>query len=116
MPTKLNWMNARALHFNKLLFRYCDQNPQVGTLDFNSFVGSDGLLASALGRFQDQGDAIHLGSTGIFRLSRLIVRKLNSNPTDGRLYNQVAASKVGTGIRASQFQPRRRRSVILPND
>ena len=114
LPTKLSWLNARALHFNQLLFRYCDGNPRIGTLDFNSFVGSDSLLDSALGRYQDQTDAIHLGSTGIFRLSRLIANKLLSNPTDGRLYSQAAASKVGTGSNTSQFQPRRRRSVILP--
>ena len=116
LPTKLPWLNARAMQFNQLLFRYCNRNPYFGTLDFNSFVGSDGLLASTFGRYKDQGDAIHLGSTGIFRLSRMIVHKLLGNPTDGRLYNQVAASKVGTGIRSSQLQPRRRRSVILPND
>ena len=100
LPTKLSWLNARALLFNKLLFRYCDKNPQVGTLDFNMFVDSDGLLASALGRYQNQDDAIHLGSSGIFRLSRLIVHKIHGNPTDGRQYNHVAGSKVGTNLRA----------------
>ena len=110
LPTKSSWLNSRALLFNQLLFRYCDQNPRIGTLDFNSFVGSDGLLADTLGRYQDPGDAIHLGSTGIFRLSRLIAHKLQGNPTDGRSYSDVVQSKVGEG----QFKPRRRRSIILP--
>ena len=112
LPTKLPWLNSRALQFNQLLFRYCNQNPRIGTLDFNTFVGSDGLLDNTLGRYQDQGDAIHLGSTGIFRLSRLIAHKLQGNPTDGRSYSDVVQSQVGSGT--GQFKPRRRRSVILP--
>ena len=82
------------MYFNQFIFQYVDKNPRVGTLDFNEFVDEEGKLADQFGRFKDKGDAIHLGSTGIFRLSRLLVDKIQRNPIDGRLFSDVARSKV----------------------
>jgi alkylated DNA repair dioxygenase AlkB len=95
LPTKFGWLNEKALYFNKLIFQYVDMNPRVGTLDFNEFVDEDGKLADQFGRFKDKSDAIHLGSTGIFKLSRLIVDKIQRNPIDGRQFSDIARSKVG---------------------
>ena len=89
LPTKSPAINSRAVWFNKLLFDFCNVNTTIGTLDFSGFCDNNSVLADKFGRYFDKGDLIHLGSTGIFTLSRLIANKLSSNPVDGRLYNQV---------------------------
>ena len=95
LPTKFGWLNEKALCFNRLIFQYVSKNPRVGTLDFNEFVNEEGKLADQFGRFKDKSDAIHLGSTGIFKLSRLIVDKIERNPIDGRQFSDITRSKVG---------------------
>ena len=77
--------------FNHLLFDYVNRvNPRIGCLDFNNFLDSEtGLLANQYGSFRDRSDAIHLGSSGIFTLSRVIVEKIRGNVVDGRLFSNV---------------------------
>ncbi len=95
LPTKLPWLNQRARAFNHLLFQYCYSNNRIGSLDFDCFLDENGILAEKHGRFHDKSDAVHLGASGIFTLSRLIANKVLHNTVDGRSYNAVAGSKAG---------------------
>ena len=95
LPTKAQYLNDRAKLFNQILFDYINNyNPKVSCLDFNCFLDENELLSNQFGRFRDPSDPIHLGSSGIFTLSRLISAKVFSNPTDGRLFSHVLAGKV----------------------
>jgi alkylated DNA repair dioxygenase AlkB len=95
LPTKLHHLNQRAKQFNQILFNYINKyNPRIGSLDFNCFVDENNLLDKRFGRYRDQSDPIHLGSTGVFTLSRLIINKVRSSPSDGRQYSHVLAGKV----------------------
>ena len=95
LPTKAQYLNDRAKLFNQFLFDYINNyNPKVGCLDFNCFLDENELLSKQFGRFRDPSDPIHLGSSGIFTLSRLISEKVHSNPTDGRHFSHVLAGKV----------------------
>lgn len=108
LPTKLQWLNEKALHFNRLLFNFITSNPSlcVGTLDFNDFCDSqNGLLADTFGRYFNKDDNIHLGSSGIFKLSRLISDKIFHSPVDGRNFSDVARKAI-------QYKPRNRRSIV----
>ena len=98
LPTKLQHLNERAILFNHLLFDYVNRvNPRIGCLDFNNFLDSEtGLLANQYGSFRDRSDAIHLGSSGIFTLSRVIVEKIRGNLVDGRLFSDVLNLNVPT--------------------
>ena len=107
LPTKLPTLNQKAIHFNKIIFDYCTSNPRVGSLDFNCFLDDDNLLSESYGRYFDKTDAIHLGSSGIFRLSRIIANKIFQNPTDGRSYSNVVS---GENLNNS------RKPVFLIND
>ena len=78
------------------------RKPKLGTLDFNIFVDDDGLLNKQFGRYNSPEDGVHLGSKGIFRLSRIIAHKILGNPVDGRSFRDVVAN----------FEPRPRRSVF----
>ncbi len=103
LPTKLTWLNEKAIVFNQLLFKFCSQTQQIGTLDFNSFVDSDGLLRSEYGRYFNKSDAIHLGSAGIYKLSRIIVDKIYMSPIDGRSYSKVTESNISQSNRSRVF-------------
>lgn len=93
LPTRLTHLNQKALKFNELLFYYVNNiNSRVGSLDFNCFLDKDNLLDRKYGRYRNQSDPIHLGSTGIFTLAKLIRDKMNS-PTDGRAYSAVLNAK-----------------------
>ena len=90
LPTKLNWLNERGLHFNRLLFNYVNNvNNRVGTLNFTIFCNKDNLLDNSMGRYNDEVDKVHLGSTGIFTLSQLVSKKVFSRAIDGRLFSSV---------------------------
>ena len=94
LPTKLGWLNERALYFNKLLFDYANYaNPRVGTLHFKIFCKNN-VLSNIMGLYNKPDDMIHLGSTGIFTLSRLITNKIFKNPVDGRQFNHVVAGSM----------------------
>jgi alkylated DNA repair dioxygenase AlkB len=91
LPTKSESLNNKAVAFNRILFDFCSVNYSIGTLDFSGFCDDQGLLDKRFGRYFACDDMIHLGSTGIFTLSRLIARKIFGSPADGRLYSQVAS-------------------------
>ena len=96
LPTKLPYLNEKALIFNRILSDYTSNyNPRVGILNFNSFLDVDKkLLDNRYGRHRNQKDPIHLGSTGIYTLSRLIISKVRNSYFDGRKFNDVLAGKV----------------------
>lgn len=111
LPTRLTHLNEKAKIFNRVLFDYINNcNPRVGSLDFNGFVDESNLLDKKFLRYRDPSDPIHLGSNGIFTLSRLILSKARANFVDGRKFNDIVAREV------NQRPPNRRRSVILPHD
>ena len=91
LPTKSHSLNNKAVAFNRILFDFCSVNYSIGSLDFSGFCDDQGLLDKRFGRYLASDDIIHLGSTGIFTLSRLIARKVFGSPADGRLYSQVAS-------------------------
>ena len=105
LPTRSSWLNNRAMEFNSLLFRYCNANTRVSALDFDSFVDEEGLLNKQFCRFKRPDDPIHLGSSGIFKLSRAIAHKILGSPVDGRLFSDVTKAQ-------NIFSPRSRRSVV----
>lgn len=91
LPTKSKLYNDKALEFNSMLFDYSLNNPSIGTLQFDCFCDQNtSLLAENMARFKKPHDLLHLGSSGIFKLSRLIRDKVFGNYNDGRLYSGVA--------------------------
>ena len=99
MPTKIRALNSRAEQFNKLLFS-CVINGFWHCLNFNSFVGPDGLLDNNYGRYFNvtlgRRDRIHLGRLGISRLT-LLIREAVLQPrqvVNTRSYSSVAASRI----------------------
>ena len=101
LPTKSPHLNQRAILFNNLLFDHINRvNPKIGCLDFNSFLNESGLLADQFGRFRDRTDAIHLGSTGIFTLSRIIIEKIRGNYVDGRAFSDVVRANTSNQSRS----------------
>ena len=91
LPTKMGWLNERGQHFNTLLFKHLYfVNPRVASLSFSVFCENN-MLSEAMGRWNQPDDYIHLGSTGIFTLSRLIVDRVFKSPVDGRKFSQVAS-------------------------
>lgn len=106
LPTRSQYLNSRALQFNKILFSYArNVNPRVGTLDFNCFLDEQDMLAPKMCRYNSD-DPVHLGSTGIFTLSRLIINKVLLNPTDSRPYNLVASSGLLKNRRVNTHVPK----------
>jgi hypothetical protein len=105
LPTKLAHLNERAKMFNHLVFDYINRvNPRIGCLDFNNFLNESGILADQYGRYHDKTDAIHLGSSGIFTLSRIIIEKIRGNIVDGRIFSDVL--KVNIPTLRTPSQPR----------
>ena len=92
LPTKDREWNVRALYFNKLLFDYENKsNGKITTHDFNGFCDFTGKLSESMGRFKKPSDPLHLGSSGIRLLVKLIrdcVYKSNQVTSD-RLFNDV---------------------------
>jgi hypothetical protein len=107
LPTRSSLLNERAMEFNRFLFGYCDTNSRIGTLDFNSFVDEDGLLNQQFCRYKKPDDPIHLGSNGIFKLSRAFAHKIFGSPVDGRSFSDVVNAKA-----RGRFSPRPRRSIF----
>ena len=102
LPTKLPHLNQKAKMFNQLIFDYINRvNPRIGCLDFNCFLDDSDLLSDRFGRFHDKTDAIHLGSTGIFTLSRVIIEKIRGNLVDGRMFNDVVSANIPNSRRYS---------------
>ena len=105
LPTRSSWLNERAMEFNSILFGYCNTNARIGHFDFDSFVDDEGLLNQQFCRYKKPDDPIHLGSSGIFKLSRAIAHKILGSPVDGRLFSDVTKAQ-------NRFSPHSRRSVI----
>lgn len=106
LPTRCSWLNERAIEFNRFLFSFCETNGRIGTLNFNSFLDENGFLDRKYCRYMKQDDPIHLGSNGIFKLSRVIADKVLGSPVDGRTYSTVVKSTN------DRFAPRPRRSIV----
>ena len=91
--------------FNHLIFDYINRvNPRIGCLDFNNFLNESGVLANQYGRYHDKTDAIHLGSSGIFTLSRIIIEKIRGNIVDGRIFSDVVKVNLPTLRTPSQLR------------
>ena len=94
LPTKMEWLNVRGRQFNKLLFEHLYfVNPRVASLNFSGFCDNF-RLREDMGRWNQPDDYIHLGSTGIFTLSRLIIDRVFKSSVDGRKFSQVANAPV----------------------
>ncbi len=94
LPSKLNSINSRVIKFNYLLFNYIRNiNPRINTLDFSMFCDENNnyVLHDYMGRYKRPYDYIHLGSTGIFTLSRVIRDKIFSHSVDSRRYSHVVS-------------------------
>ena len=106
LPTKLEHLNQKAKLFNQLLFDYVNRvKPRIGCLDFNSFLDREtDLLANQFGSYKNTSDPIHLGSSGIFTLSRLIIEKIRRNAVDGRMWNDVVSTNF-TNYPRDNFRP-----------
>ena len=95
LPTRSWSLNNRAIRFNNMLFEYStNKNSGFGTLNFNCFCDSNGQLLDSMARYEQPENILHLGSTGIFTLSRLIKSKIFGHFTDGRRYSAVAGLSV----------------------
>ena len=105
LPTRSSWLNERAMAFNRFLCGFCETNPRVGILDFSSFVDEEGLLNQQFCRYKKPNDPIHLGSNGIFKLSRTIAHKIFGSPVDGRSFSDVTNAQ-------GRFSPRPHRAVV----
>ena len=99
LPTKIDWLNQRALEFNQYLFKYlCITD--IKSLDFNTFLDADLVkLDDSLGCY-NSNDKIHLGRNGIRTLAKLIKDAVLVRGTDGRSYASVTHGKAGRGTSA----------------
>ena len=99
LPTKIDWLNQRALEFNKYLFEYlCTVD--IRHLDFNTFLDSNCLkLDDSYGCYNSE-DKIHLGKNGIRTLAKLIKDAVLKRVRDGRSFASVTCDKVGRGTSA----------------
>ena len=94
LPTKIDWLNQRALEFNQYLFEYlCIVN--IRNLDFNTFLDTHwDKLDNSYGCYNSK-DNIHLGRSGIRKLAQLIKYSILYPGRDIRDYARVV--RDGTG-------------------
>ena len=98
LPTKYNYLNIRAITFNKLIFRYIDtcHDNFLQYVNFSGFLdGQTWLLKEDLGRFNNRQDLIHLGSSGIRLLVNIIKERVCGSRVDGRSYSGVGSVNRG---------------------
>ena len=91
LPTKLLYMNNKAIHFNNIIGDYVtsQQNNKIMMLDCNKFVDqSTLLLKDSLGRYRGR-DNYHLGSDGYYLLSELIRERVRGARVNGSSYSNV---------------------------
>ena len=105
LPTKRSDWNDRAVHFNKLLFKYrtftCDR---FNTLKFGCFVDqSTGELKADLGRYWNSSDPLHLGHAGVLVLAKLIREQIFSSRIHSRMTYSEAAGGAGASARAGGY-------------
>ena len=92
LPTKIGWLNNRALEFNKYLFEYLHEVKQIKSLDFDIFLDfENGLLREDYACFKDPTDNIHLGKEGIKRLALLVKEVILNSHRDFRDYASVVS-------------------------
>ena len=92
LPTKIGWLNNRALEFNQYLFEYLNEVKQIKCLDFNVFLNyENGLLREDYGCFKDRTDNIHLGKQGISQLAMLVREVILNSRRDFRNYASVVS-------------------------
>ena len=91
LPTKLKWLNERALEFNHYLFLYLNTVNDIKCLDLNIFVdGENGLLSDFYGCVNNKNtDMIHLGREGIRKLAVLVRDEILVSHRDFRDYASV---------------------------
>ena len=99
LPTKIGWLNNRALEFNRYLFEYFDIVKQISSLDFNVFLDlENGLLSDEYGCFKNKDtDMIHLGRKGIRKLAVLVRDAVLTSRRNFRDYASVVRSRDVTG-------------------
>ena len=93
LPSKSDVLNTKSKEFNSILFDYIDAQPDrlIRYLNFNVFVDTHSdLLSNELGRFNSY-DTLHLGSSGIRLLVKLIKERVCGNRVDGRPYAGVGS-------------------------
>ena len=93
LPTKLDYLNARAKQFNEIIFDYMDAQRDhfLRRLNFNVFADVNcNFLKKELGRFNNY-DTIHLGSSGIKLLVKLVKEHVCGYRVDGRPYSGVSS-------------------------
>ena len=96
LPTKIGWLNERALEFNQYLFEYlCIVN--IRSLDFDTFLDNHwDKLDDSYGCY-NSNDKIHLGRYGIRKFAKLIKDAILKPGRDGRSYASVMRDGAGHG-------------------
>ena len=97
LPTKIDSLNSRCKQFNNITFDYMDaqQDHFLQRLNFNIFADErTDLLKNELGRFNNY-DTIHLGSSGIKLLVKLVKERVCGSRVDGRPYAGVSSMNSG---------------------
>ena len=99
LPTKLQWLNERALEFNHYLFQYLEAVNDIKCLDFTEFVNiKNGLLKDEYGCYKNrESDMIHLGRKGIGKLATLMKDIVLISRRDFRDYTSVVRPRDITG-------------------
>ena len=99
LPTKLQWLNERALEFNHYLFQYLETVKHIKSIDFNEFVDmKNGLLKDEYGCYKNrESDMIHLGRKGIGKLATLMKDIVLISRRDFRDYASVVRPRDITG-------------------
>lgn len=98
LPSKSDFLNARATQFNRILFHYIDTRHDnlLQTVNFNVFQDEKSwLLKEDLGRFNNSRDLIHLGSSGIRLLVTIVKERVCGSRVDGRSYAGVTSGNRG---------------------
>ena len=99
LPTRIDWLNQRALEFNRHLFEYLSF-VNIRSLDFDCFLDAHfDKLDESYGCY-NSADKIHLGRNGIRKLAKLIKDVVLKRGTDGRSYASVTRDKASHGTSA----------------
>jgi hypothetical protein len=94
LPTKLPYLNARAMKFNNLLFDYADYHQNITTLNFSPFLCQQtSLLNKQFATYKNSKHPIHLGRQGICMLGGMFKDAVFRRKVDGRGYNSVVAGR-----------------------
>lgn len=90
LPTKSQEWNRRALHFNRLLFDFCNEsNGRIVAPNFNDFCDQFGNLRNDMGKYWNPSDPLHLGSKGISTLVKIIRQCVFSSSVNTLSYSNA---------------------------